>query len=275
MNESLAQSVALISYGNEYLNNGNVEDNFYPCNSTFKHYNSVQYVDFNNAIFRSQITEVMVAQSPIGWFKLLKKGGCKKLALNYHLSKDQSFTPDYKLMGFGTGGGPWLIEAIYDEYSNYWVNKSEVTKRDDPAKKFWSIKYGVIAKNKPIIDMHYDLIETRNNLDAVLLEIKALASRHSLDYWADVFQKAQDTLKSPNPNREYYHKDLIIAKNYSLAAQQLLFAAGLAFVFGGMGSWNDLAFEMEDENEMYRSLSSKLYNEINKSIIAAVNKIAD
>ena len=271
MNGNLSQQVALVSFGNEFLKTKIIDDNFYPNNSTFQYCNSVEFMDFKKAFFSSKVKEVSVANNPIEWFKFLRNEGCKKLALNFQHSKDQSFAPDYKLAGFVGGGGSWLIEAIYNNYSNYWADKWEVTNKEAADRKIWGVKYGVIAKTKPITDMHYDLIETRNSLDAILLEIKELATRHNLDNWVNIFQKAHNTLESPIPNLEYYHDDLIITKNYPLAARQLLFAAGLAFVFGGMGSWNDLAFEMGDESETYRSLSSKLYDEINKSIIASVN----
>ena len=43
-----------------------------------------------------------------------------------------------------------------------------------------------------------------------------------------------------------------------LPAAQLLGAAQSAWVFGGMGSWNDLGFEGEDQ-ALYDRLSEELY----------------
>ena len=75
----------------------------------------------------------------------------------------------------------------------------------------------------------------------------------------------------PTPNKEYYHQDLIVVKNYSLAAQQLLFGGSTAWVFGGMGWWNDMGFEDKAINEKYKQISDELYGLLLKSIISATN----
>ena len=65
--------------------------------------------------------------------------------------------------------------------------------------------------------------------------------------------------------------DYIVSANYSIAARQLLLASSSAWVFGGMGSWNDLSFEKEEDNQHYETLSTALYNAINRGILAATN----
>jgi predicted butyrate kinase (DUF1464 family) len=51
-------------------------------------------------------------------------------------------------------------------------------------------------------------------------------------------------------------------------ARQLVFSAGSAWVFGGMGSWNDVVFDKDEDNETYERLSEQLYTRINEAIIA-------
>lgn len=58
-----------------------------------------------------------------------------------------------------------------------------------------------------------------------------------------------------------------------LEAIQLLSAAQSSWVFGGMGSWNDLGFEGEDQ-ATYESLSEELYGTVNRAIVAATNASA-
>ncbi|MCC6412891.1 MAG: hypothetical protein IT270_14600 [Saprospiraceae bacterium] len=58
---------------------------------------------------------------------------------------------------------------------------------------------------------------------------------------------------------------------HSHTALQLLYAADSAWVFGGMGSWNDQSFEDKEVNGRYERLSALLYNAINGAIMAAVN----
>jgi hypothetical protein len=174
------------------------------------------------------------------------------------------------LAGVVGGGGTWRIEACYDNYSNYWAEKWEVTKQKAPDNNIWGVKYGRVAKQAPKTYMQFGLIETREALKQSLTAIHDFASKHRLNTWQQIFDKAISTLNDPNPTPTYY-QDIIISKNYSLDARQLLFAAANAWVFGGMGSWNDLGFDDEDENKKYADLSENLYKMIIQSIIAVLN----
>ena len=44
-----------------------------------------------------------------------------------------------------------------------------------------------------------------------------------------------------------------------------------AWVFGGMGSWNDLVFAARTEEDEYNRLSAKLYLAVLGAFVAAVN----
>lgn len=55
-----------------------------------------------------------------------------------------------------------------------------------------------------------------------------------------------------------------------LEAKQLLAAAQAAWVFGGMGSWNDLGFDGNDQQE-YNELSDKLFSLLNQAVSNATN----
>jgi beta-lactamase superfamily II metal-dependent hydrolase len=78
-------------------------------------------------------------------------------------------------------------------------------------------------------------------------------------------------LNSEKPEVDFYHNDLISIENYDLQNRQLLLSASKAFVFGGMGSWNDMGFENEETNKKYNELSTELYNTMNQAIVCAIN----
>jgi hypothetical protein len=126
-------------------------------------------------------------------------------------------------------------------------------------------------KNQPTSNIQIDLQKTHSLLDTELKEIADFAFQQKLFDWSNTFKKARIVLSNDSPDKEYYHKDLIVEKNYSLTAHQILFAAGSAWVFGGMGSWNDIGFETKEDNKKYEDLSAKLFNAINQSILAATN----
>jgi hypothetical protein len=52
--------------------------------------------------------------------------------------------------------------------------------------------------------------------------------------------------------------------------KNLLASAQAAWVFGGMGSWNDLGFDGNDQQE-YTALSDELFLLLNQAIGATVN----
>jgi len=67
-----------------------------------------------------------------------------------------------------------------------------------------------------------------------------------------------------------YHKDLAPDHLLDLPAKQVLAACQAAWVFGGMGSWNDLGFEGEQQAE-YDRISTALYDLLNTAIAAAAS----
>ncbi len=50
----------------------------------------------------------------------------------------------------------------------------------------------------------------------------------------------------------------------------MLAACQKAWVFGGMGSWNDMGFDGEDQKDYVR-LSEALFQALNAAIVAAAN----
>ncbi len=64
---------------------------------------------------------------------------------------------------------------------------------------------------------------------------------------------------------------MVPAAGYSLDARQLLAMASRAWVFGGMGSWNDIGFTDAARNEEYRRVSQELYRAVTDAIRDAAN----
>src|SRR4030095_2007332 len=267
----LAQIITLTAYGNDYLKNGKIPNDFYPSNTAFQFCNKVDFIEFKKSILFSKLKESVVASNPTEWFKFLKDEGCKHLRLYFEYSKDQSFAKDHKLAGLVGGGGTWLIEAIYVNYSNYWANRWEVTNQNAPDRKIWTVSYGMTAKKQHTRNLQIDNQKAKDKLNQTLVKIADFAFKQNLQYWGEQFDKAKETLESLTPEKDYYHTDLIPLGNYSLTAKQILFSAGSAWVFGGMRSWNDLGFDRKEDNETYDRLSEQLYSDVNEAIIAGTN----
>ena len=54
----------------------------------------------------------------------------------------------------------------------------------------------------------------------------------------------------------------------SLEARQLLATASHAWVFGGMGSWNDVALT---DDERYKPVTAELFEAVLEAVVAATN----
>ena len=268
---TLAQIVALTAYGNDYLRNGNISHDFDSSNTTFQFCSSVDFREFRKRILSTKPKERVVSSNSIKWFEYLRVDDCKHLRLYYESSKGQSFAEDHKLAGFVGGGGVWFIEAVYNNYSNYWASRWEVTNQNAADGKIWTVNYGMLSARQSTRNLQIDNQLVKNKLTHTLSEITDFASKQNLQNWAEQFEKAKVILDSSSPEDNYYHKDLIPLDNYSLTAKQILFSAGSAWVFGGMGSWNDLGFDSKKDNDTYDRLSEQLYSIINEAIIAGVN----
>ena len=261
----LAQIIAITSFGNDYLKNGKLNA-FYPQNSTFQHCNFVDFREMTKKDGTSTEKETTVSKNPIKWFDYLKSKSCKKLRLFYQTDEEN----DHMMAGFVGGGGNWLIETIYSNHSDLWM--SRWSHNPKLTEKPWQVTYGKAIENCPIINQQFDIIETRKNLKSSLEKIADFAYKETTENWGKIFDRARETLESKNPGSNFYHNDLICWTNYDLQNRQLLMAANKAFVFGGMGSWNDMGFENNDTYERYNQLSTELYQSMMESITCAINK---
>jgi hypothetical protein len=109
-----------------------------------------------------------------------------------------------------------------------------------------------------------------DTLARILPRIARFAREHSLESFAQSFDAALACLRSDQPLQAAFHRDIAPRGSLSLQAEQLLGAAQAAWVFGGMGSWNDLSFEAE-AGERYTQLSDALYHHLNLAAVAAAN----
>jgi hypothetical protein len=266
MNGTLALLVALTCYGNEYLSADKSTHRLDFNNSTLIYCNTLQF-DADESPSQKKI----VANDAMEWFAFLKLGGCKKLEIHFSHSSDQSQLKDHESAGFVGGGGTWTLEAVYNNYSNYWNFEETVSKPDAKDDRIWAYALKIIQSNQPISTSAITIKDAKENLSNVLSDISTFASNSKVDYWAGVFNKAKENLNSSKPVIEYY-KDCVLNDRLSLPKQQLLFSAANADVFGGMGSWNDISLNTKEEIKIYHDLSAKLYAIINQSIIAAINE---
>ncbi|MGN6401548.1 MAG: hypothetical protein ACTHMD_13915 [Flavisolibacter sp.] len=270
MNTTIAQLISLISYGNDYLINGNNTTEYYPNNTTFQYCNKVSFVISTQSIWSLSKKEIEVGKNPLEWFNYLKGKKCKGLKLYHRHTKDQSRIKDYMLAGFVGGGGDWFIETLYEKHSDFWYAHWEVTNQDASDNKIWTVTYKPEVKGIPSIALNFDQAKAEKNLRETLNKIQAFAYQHNADFWGDWFSKALRVIDDDQPSSDF-HPDMIVLQNYKLHSQQLIFGACASCVFGGMGSWNDLGFQPKEEQEKYSKFTDELYEAVLEALIAGIN----
>jgi hypothetical protein len=165
-----------------------------------------------------------------------------------------------------------------------WEANWEVGNRKAPDRRIWRVRYSLVAEN-----VDFELPRLRSPavitpaLRHALSDILAFREQHRIfleqacggnDTFGSCFRKAIECLSADDPFALTHHKDLAPEGLLSLSARQALAACQAAWVFGGMGSWNDMAFEGQ-EQARYEKLPDALFMELNEAVQSGVNSAAD
>lgn len=274
MQGTIAQIVALVLEGNAALR-GIESRGLDRAHSTMTFCEFVRFVDLQET--PAGWAETPAADDPVAWIDLLRQQDVSALRMTYgpsgNAGADGSGVNDRMLVGFVGGGGRWLVEARRPGGCDYWESRWEVGDRQRTDRRIWQVTYGRIASDCAPGEIEPDdLPALIAQFRALLEQIKAFADRHALGGFASCFARGLEDLAADAP-RHAFHKDLLNPALLPADALRLLSAAQSAWVFGGMGSWNDQGFDGEDQ-AVYERLSDALYQLINRAIVAAANSSA-
>jgi len=263
----IAQAAALAIFGNDILR-GYSRENFWPASTVFKFCKAVRFVALSGEAAKP--TESPFAEDPMQWITRLRQEGTTRLHIHAFAHDDPGIN-DRMSVGFIGGGPRWLIETRHARASDLWEARWQVVNKDDPDQKIWDVAYCRVDQGRaPIPLQTRSLTALRQDLMMALSRIEAFATRQKLETFAGAFRNASGKLSSADPLAETYHSDLAPTPIMPLEAKQLLASAQAAWVFGGMGSWNDLGFDGDDQRE-YDALSGKLFLLINQTLCSAIN----
>lgn len=271
MQGTIAQIVALILEGNAALR-GIASVGMKQTHSTMSFCEFVRFVDLTKT--PTGWSERPMAADPSAWFEHLEERGFASLRLTYGPSNDPNVdgtrVTDRMLVGFVGGGGRWLIQANKSGISDYWEAHWKAGDQQREDRRIWQVTYGRVARNRPMGESgQADLQALRQDFRNTLEEIRVFAIKQNLEGFANCFSRGLEDLGSESPANGF-HKELLSASLLPSPAIQLLSAAQSSWVFGGMGSWNDLGFEGQDQ-ETYERLSEALYHVVNRAVVCATN----
>jgi hypothetical protein len=175
----------------------------------------------------------------------------------------QTDTPDRMLAVFVGGGPRFLIEAVGEVNSELWEGFHRLGDRNDPDRRIWLCTH-ILQGMVPVKEVEVVQLPTAlENFRTALTAIEAYARSEKYDTFADCFARASDALEGKRKDAWPHVSDVVRYTGFDERQLNVLHAINHAWVFGGMGSWNDLS-----GGPQYDEVSEKLYSALNDSIAA-------
>lgn len=209
----------------------------------------------------------MCAETPDAWFGWLAAAGTQAVTLAW-VPSEKSMAPDRMLAGFVGGGGTWFVRTSHARQAPLvWHANWSFSRPPAPQQGAWTVSYCTVPY-AAALPAAAGLQQVHEQLTEALTEIHAFAQAHDCGSFAECFSQALDALSTHS--RHGYHRDLAPDGVLDATAAAILDACESAWVFAGMGSWNDLSFKGR-EQEDYDRLSERLFQVLIGAIRSAVN----
>lgn len=265
MQTNILRSFALVAVGNAALRGKDVTA-FWPGAALLQFYKQIEFV-----IPRGGDQYTQVAPDPVAWFAKLRDLGCRGLRLhNAPMEQRQGIGPQSERMLVGlVGGGPrWLIEVVMPSRCEVWEGYDRLGDKEDPERRIWLCGYLMLGEIEPQDDADRDVAAASAEVRAALTDIEALAREIPGAPFAEDFAGASATLDGAVSS--YPVIDFLSLTALSPDAARLISAAAEAWVFGAMGSWNDIGVA-DALKARYDSTSEALFHALSRAVCVAAN----
>ncbi|MEV4759347.1 hypothetical protein AB0J86_30225 [Micromonospora sp. NPDC049559] len=128
-----------------------------------------------------------------------------------------------------------------------------------------------VSQPRPVVPARVGMGTASHELDQALEKATEFAVRQQLPTWARVFAEARRQPARDATPRAGRPRDLFPVSWPDADGPRLADRALAAWVFGGMGSWNDLGFADGGVRQEYEQISRDLLETVLRACIAAVN----
>ena len=236
MQGTIEQSVGLTIAGNAFLQGRDI-GRFWPDAPIFIFCDSVRFVEAARAWETG--SEKLVASDPVAWFRSLAKD-CIGLRL-HAVGRRRPEIADWMDVGLVGGGPVWLLESVGGSTPSLWCDKWAFSEGAAAGDRPWSVTYHGAPPTGPLPEVDADLDRVEQDLAAALVAIAAFARRIG-SHFASFFTEALAIIERRTPPERF---DLVpgLPDFLSPQAERILGACRRAWVFGGMGAWNDGAYD--------------------------------
>jgi hypothetical protein len=213
---------------------------------------------------------MVIAENPNRWFDSLKERGAHGIRMSWHHSRDLGISGRLMSACF-SGDEVGLLKVLHsDGRSSVWRSRWEVWDRNAAEQRIGRVTYGQVGKEKTRPTVVPELASLRDDFLDILRQIEAFSRRQNCGGFTERFGRAIDALTTRSESSHGYHRDLAPDGILTDEAARILDACQHAWVFGGMGSWNDLAFD-GDDGRVYAEVSGRLFRLLNQAVPAAAN----
>ena len=208
------------------------------------------------------------------WLVALRDRGGARLWLVVHEGRAPMGAPPRMMAGFANAGRSAVVADLGGAAAEVWTADWQVGVKPGPGRTaIWDVVYSSTLVG-PVGDELEppDVGAAFDRLHAALVAAADFAASQDdtwVAQWAEVFREALAAGES-DPSAQPF-AGLLPERGFPDRARRLLAMAGRAWVFGGMGSWNDVVVSEEPGRTRYGEVSEELYQAVLHGIEAAAN----
>lgn len=272
MNADISDCVSLVCYGNLILNKQisrpSMIEYFKSIDLHFKWYKSTKFLNYCD--WRTRVFHSLVAiTTPSQWIQNLEYRGAKRLWLVMEKSRNE--LPQHIQTAFANSD-TFGIQIEFADRMEIWVPRTKVNTREIRKPKIYFRLLGTDLQQSRIKSIATD--EASETLKIMLSKARNFAKLNSFDNWFQIFDEACKLIEERKVDSSVASR-MLPPDGYSERSTVLIAAANRAWVFGGMGSWNDIFITEKSKQKEYDDLTGNLFNAVCDSILAATNSIGE
>lgn len=268
MDAAIAQVAAIVANGNAWLAGDLEAGARVEGGSTFQY---VRAMRFERQAGGAAPATLAVDADLGSWYRRLPDWGVTALWFEPRPLAVPT-APPHILAAFTNGSRPSIVTegAARDRWISTWSIDRAPTETD---RRVWTVN-SIGRPDLANLARRPGVAEATANLEKIVRAARDLATRLDWTFWARWFDGALAAAAEAQPHTTYH--DDVLPPTAELDRRRLFTLAAKSYVFGGMGTWNDIGPPPEDDaaNAEYDRITPALYTAILEGIAAAVNPSA-